>query len=192
MAIAAALLLAVLAGCGKNAGPAGSPSGTGGGAPSAGSGTSTGASADAGGGSPSDGQPGEATPVQVGPLQVGETANVGPMAVTLREVEVIREAAGIPSGYVYLMADLHVSNEGAEVYTINVTEHFRATTPEDKRAPYNMQAAGQRSPRLQGTLDPGQGAEGWLGHLAKEMDGTYKYQFIHPTYGEATWEFSLQ
>lgn len=190
-AFAAALLLLVLAGCGKNALPDGAASGTGsaGQAPSSGEAGGTGETA---GGSES-GQAAEPNvSVQVGPLQVGEAAQVGPLVVTLRTVEAIRQAAGLPDGYVYLMADLHIRNEGSAAYTINVTEHFRATTPEDKRAPYNMQASGQRSPRLQGTLDPGQSTEGWLGHLAKAMDGTYTYQFVHPTYGEATWEFPLQ
>lgn len=209
--LAAALLLFVIAGCGKNAGTetntatggSGSAGGsattggsTGGSSSGSNSGSSGGSSAGSqtpnpGGSQAGGGSSAPSGPVSVGPLNLGESAQVGPLTVTVRKVDIVAEAQGMPPGYVYALPEIEVKNGGDKAYTINTTEHFRMETPEGKKAPYNMQAAGHRDPKLSGTVDPGQSSSGFMAHLAKKVDGTYKYQFVHPDYGDATWEFGL-
>lgn len=209
--LAAATLLVFVAGCGKNAdestntpAPSTSQSGSktetagGSGTTQQSSGTTqsgTTQSGTSGNNNSSQAKPAEQTQpaekVVLGPLKAGETAKLGPLTVTLKQLAVVDRATGIPPGYVYLVAELSVLNEGAAAYTLNITDHFRAETPEGKKAPYNPQATALRSPRLQGTVEQGKSIEGWLGYLSKKVAGKYKYQFVHPEYGEATWEFSL-
>lgn len=129
--------------------------------------------------------------VTLGPLKVGEQAKLGPLSVTLIKTNVISDAAGIPPGYVYFLAELEIKNDGKDLYTINMTDHFKVETPEGKKAPYNVQATAYGNPRLQGSLEQGKSAIGWIGYLAKRVDGVYKYNFIHPDWGEATWDFGL-
>jgi hypothetical protein len=205
LTLVAAALLVVVAGCGKNAGEepkagAASPSGTN---PSAAStdkkeatGTSTGAAAN---NTPAQQtqQPKQEAPktfekVNVGPLKPGESAKIGPLTVTLKQTGVVDKATGLPQGYIHLMTELTIRNEAAEPYTINVTDHFKLDTPEGKKAPYNIQATANRTPRLQGTVEQGKEISGWIGYLAKKVPGKYKYQFIHPDWGTVTWEFAVQ
>lgn len=128
---------------------------------------------------------------KVGPLKMGEEAKVGPITVTLTEMAVFDKGAGLPPGYVHAVAHLKIAYNGTDKYTINVTDHLKMETPEGKRAPFNLQATANREPRLQGTVERGGSADGWLGYLTKRVQGTYKFMFIHPDFGEATWEFSL-
>lgn len=182
--LTAVLLAVVAAGCGKHADE------TGPGAPASGASGSTGT---AGGGqdTPSNGgtAPEPAEKVQLGPLAVGDTAEVGPLTVTVSKIEAVDQAPA--PGYTYVLVELTVENSGAAAYTVNPTEQHKVQTPEEKNAPYNLQATAVRSPRLQGTLKQGESVTGWLGFLAKKMEGTYTYTFTHPDYGEAVWEFSL-
>lgn len=129
--------------------------------------------------------------VDVGPLKPGEPGKIGPLTVTLKQTNVVDKAAGLPQGYIHLMAEIVVSNEAAAVYTMNITDHFKLETPEAKKAPYNVQATANRSPRLQGSVEQGKSSTGWIGYLSKKVAGKYKYQFIHPEWGTVTWEFSL-
>lgn len=129
--------------------------------------------------------------VNLGPLKAGEAAKLGPLTVTLNQVNVVDKAAGLPPGYIHLMTEVTVVNDGSAVYTANITDHFKTETPEGKKAPYNVQATANRSPRLQGTLKTGENVTGWIGYLAKRVNGNYKFMFIHPDYGQATWEFPL-
>lgn len=211
--IAAAMLLVFMAGCGKNAGeqpksPAqnsGTPSST---STSGGTTAATGANSSSNaasntpsntsGGTNSATAPTQGTNVQqpmekvnLGPLKPGEAAAVGPLTVTLKQTTIASGAAGVPPGYVYLLAEIEVKNGDKEHYTLNITDHFKVETPEGKKAPYNVQATAYGDPRLQGSIEPGKSITGWIGYLAKKVDGTYKYSFIHPDWGEATWEFGL-
>jgi len=213
MGLLAAVLALTVAGCGKNAvettpGAAGSSGSSTSGSSTSGSSTtgaggSGGSNATGGGGATSPGgaggqdaaqgggiAPAPAEKVQLGPLAVGDTAEVGPITVTVHQVEAVDQAPA--PGYTYLMVELTVQNGAEALYTVNPTEQHKLHTPEDKTAPYNLQATATRSPKLQGSLRQGESASGWLGFLAKRMDGTYKYTFIHPDYGEATWEFTIQ
>lgn len=193
----AALLALAVAGCGKNAVETG-PGGTGSSSAGSGSSTGSGGSGAAGGTSASGSQgasggtsaPAPAESVQLGPLAVGDAAEVGPLTVTVHQVEAVDQAPA--PGYTYVMVEVTVQNGGASLYTVNPTEHHKLRTPEDKSAPYNPQAVALRSPKLQGSARQGESVNGWLGYLAKRMDGTYRYTFIHPDYGEATWEFTIQ
>jgi hypothetical protein len=202
----AALLALAAAGCGKYAdqsGPGGTTaSGSGAsGSTSSGSGASgssssgSGASTSGGGSGGQGASGGSAAPApaekaQLGPLAVGDTAEVGLLTVTVHQVETVDEAPA--PGYTYVLIDVTVQNNGAAAYTVNPTEQHKLTTPEEKNAPYNLQATSYRTPRLNGTFRQGESGQGWLGFLAKRMDGTYRYTFIHPEYGEATWEFTIQ
>lgn len=208
--VAAALLALVIAGCGKNADPNPNPSNTGGGSsggtttnnPGSNTGANSGGNnANAGtngnnnnaGNSNTGGTkpPPTTEKVNLTGLKVGEPAKLGPLTVTVTQVVAVDQVAGLQQGYVYAMVEIDVKNDGAP-YTINVTEHFRMETPEGKKANYNMQAAAQRSPKLQGTVEKGQSTKGWLGHLTKSMAGAYTFKYTHPDLGDATWEFSLQ
>lgn len=130
--------------------------------------------------------------VTVGPLKAGETAKVGPLSITLKQTNVVDKAAGLPAGYIHLMTELVVHNEAAAPYTLNITDHFKLETPEGKKAPYNIQATANRTPRLQGTVEQNKETTGWIGYLSKRVAGKYKYQFTHPDFGQATWEFAIQ
>ncbi|MFZ5822871.1 MAG: DUF4352 domain-containing protein [Bacillota bacterium] len=129
--------------------------------------------------------------VKLGPLKIGEPATVGPITVTLIEMAVFTKGAGLPPNYVHAVAHLKVEYNGTDKYTINVTDHMKMETPEGKKAPFNLQATAHKDPRLQGTVERGKFIEGWLGYLTKRVAGQYKYMFIHPDFGEATWEFSI-
>lgn len=125
-------------------------------------------------------------------LKLGDAVKAGPLALTVLEKAAVTKAAGLPPGYVYLVMHISIKNEGKEDYTINTADHFKLETPEAKTMPYNVQATAQKSPKLQGTLQQGQSADGWLGYLVKGQPGTFKYHFIHPDYGEAVYEFAIQ
>ncbi len=178
--VLALLLMVVAAGCGKNA-PA--------------EGTGGGTAAQSGAAGSTDGGTEAQTPtyekVDLGPFKLGETAEVGPVAITFNEVGRIDSGAGIPPGYLFVLVNVTVKNNGEAPYTINVTEQFKVGTPEGKDARYNIMASGQRSPRLQGTITKGKEMTGWMGFLAKLGDGTYQLKFSHPDYGTAYWEFEL-
>lgn len=205
--LAIVVLLAFAAGCGKNAGeePKGgnsasnSTGATGGKSESNSSGTGAGSNSSGTGTGTSTTTP--TTPkeekktyekVTLGPLKAGESAKIGPLTVTLKQVNVVDKAAGLPQGYVHLMTELVIANEDSPPYTVNITDHYKLETPEGKKAPYNVQATANRTPRLQGTLEKGQSVTGWIGYLSKRVAGSYKYMFIHPDYGEVTWTFSIQ
>jgi cytoskeletal protein RodZ len=207
--LAAATLLVFVAGCGKNAddtkgantasnSSSSSSTSSSSSAPSSSASSSSSSTASNSNSStsaastPKKEEPKPVEKVKVGPLKVGETAKVGPLSVTLKQTAVVDKAAGIPAGYIYLLAEVQVANDGSDAYTINITDHFKLDTPEGKKAPYNVQATANREPRLQGTIEQGKNSSGWIGYLSKKVAGTYKYQFIHPDYGEATWEFSLK
>lgn len=128
---------------------------------------------------------------KVGPLKLGEAAQIGPITVTLIEMAIFDKAAGLPPGYVHAVAHVKVDYNGTDKYTINVTDHMKMETPEGKKAPFNLQATANKDPRLQGTVERGKSSEGWLGYLTKRVPGTYKYLFIHPDFGEASWEFTF-
>ncbi|HYF95789.1 MAG TPA: DUF4352 domain-containing protein [Symbiobacteriaceae bacterium] len=130
--------------------------------------------------------------VNLGPLKVATPAQVGPLTVTLAEMSAVTKAPGLPPNYVYLVMRASVKNNGKEEYTINSSDHFKMETPEGKVMPFNIQATAQRNPRLQGTIVAGGAMEGWLGYLVKNQPGAFKYRFIHPDYGSAFWEFSIQ
>lgn len=201
----AALLVVFVTGCGKNAKEpepvpvTAAPSASG----SAATGNSGSSSAGAGGGATSP----SATPaaptekqdarktyqkVTAGPLKKGEKANIGPITVSLDDVAVTKQATGLPQGYAYVTAKLTVvNNEDSVPYTINVTDHFKMTTPAARDSRMNVQATGLRNPKLQGSVDRGTSASGWLGYLVKVSEGTYKFQFNHPDWGDVTWEFPL-
>jgi len=69
---------------------------------------------------------------------------------------------------------------------------LKMETPEGKVMPMNVTATAQKSPRLQGTIQPGGSASGWLGYMVKAQDGMFKFRFIHPDWGEARWEFAIR
>lgn len=200
----AALLVITATGCGKNAVEPGSvPTGastnsgakSGSNEPSGSSTTSSGnndsgsTTSSSGPGAPSAPQAGQMA--KVGPLARGETAQVGPISVTLSEVEVVTQAVGLPEGYAYVLVDLTIRNDGSASYTINTADHTKMTSPDGKNRNINVQAMGQRSPRLQGTLDKGETQAGWLGYLVKYEAGNFTLLYTHPDYGEATWEFHI-
>lgn len=130
--------------------------------------------------------------VSLGPLKVGAVAKVGPLSVTVEEKAVVDKAPGLPPGYFYVVMKATIKVEGKDDYTVNSSDHFKMETPEAKTMPFNIQATAQRSPRLQGTIEAGKSLQGWLGYLIKNQPGTFKYKFVHPDYGDAYWEFTLQ
>jgi|GEM_PF-2089461 len=164
----------------------------GGGSSSNSTGGSTGGTTTAGAGQTNQQQEPVYEKVNLTGLKPGDSAKVGPITVTLKQTNVVTNGAGLPPGYVHLMTEIDVTNEGSDLYTINMTDHFKLETPEGKKAPYNVTATANRSPRLQGSLEQGKSATGWIGYLSKSVAGNYKYSFIHPDYGQATWEFAIQ
>lgn len=203
--LAVAVLLVFAAGCGKNADDPGAKGNTTGGNQTTGSNTNTNSNSTTGGKIDSSGtqtgtQPTGSTDTKteqpaakanLGPLKVGEAAKIGPLTVTLTEFAVFDKAAGLPPGYVHFVANVSIANAAKEQYTINVTDHLKMETPEGKKAPFNLQALANKNPRLQGTVETGGNTAGWLGYLTKRVAGNYKFMFIHPDYGQATWEFPL-
>jgi hypothetical protein len=162
------LLMLVLAGCGKNAPEPAAP------------------------GRGTDGTPGgtPSGPVDLGPLKLGDLAKVGPIHYRVDDVEWVSETAGLPAGFVYALVHFTVKNESKVNYTINVTDHLRFESPELKRSSLSTQASALRTPRLQGTLAPGEEKEGYLGFMVKPLDGLYTLAFTHSDYGKAVWEFT--
>ncbi|MGE5673163.1 MAG: DUF4352 domain-containing protein [Mycobacterium leprae] len=191
----ALLLLVLTAGCGKNAAdPKASPAAASG---QSGTGSTVGSNATGATGStgtaaatPAAGnQKKTYQPVTLGPLKVGEAAQVGPLKVTPTETAWITK--GAPQGYAYILVNMSIADADSDDYTINVTDHFNMAMPDTKKAPYNMQATGQKSPRLQGAVSKGQTVTGWMGFLTKATKGKYTFTFKHPDYGTATWEFDI-
>lgn len=122
-------------------------------------------------------------------LGLQETARVGGLAITLNQVETLTEGPGLQDGYVYLLVNLTLKNEGPGSYTLN-TPHFSLASTAGDRAPYSPQGTMQRSPQLRGTLLQGQELQGWLGFMAKAEADALTLTFTHPAGGSATWAFS--
>jgi len=122
-------------------------------------------------------------------LGLQETARVSGLVITLNQVETLADGPGLQEGYVYIMVNLTLKNEGSSPYTLS-TPHFSLTSTAGDRAPYSPQGTMQRSPQLQGTLLQGKEVQGWLGFMAKaEADG-FTLTFSHPTGSTAIWAFS--
>lgn len=127
----------------------------------------------------------------MGPLKIGGLANVGPLEFTMQEIYLVQKAAGIPPGWAYLLIKIEVANKDKASYTMNITDYYKVTMPNDKAGRYNVSATAQRQPKLSGSLQPGESQSGWAGYLIQVLDGTYKLNIGHPDFGEATWEFKL-
>lgn len=196
VAIAAMLVLAV--GCGKSAGepgkntgvsaPAANNQGT---TPSTGTSTTTPTTPTAGKDQPKAAEP-TYEKVTLGPLKMGDTAKVGPLSVTVKEMSVIEKATGLPPNYAFVVMNLTIKNDGKDGYTINATDHFKMETPEAKIMTLSPNATGQKSPRLQGTIEGGGTASGWLGYMVKIQPNNFKYRYNHPDWGTAHWEFAIR
>ncbi len=198
--LAALLLVLALAGCGKNAAEPGA-------APASSSGSGSGSSASSGTnpgtGSTSTNTTGASNPAADAPkkptyekvslkgLKPGSEAKVGPLTVKLEEINVVSKAPGLPAGYAYLLARVTVNNAGDVDYTINTSDHLKLLAPGGTVSRVNAQASAQRNPKLQGTLQKGDSATGWLGYLVKVGDGDFQYTFTHTDWGDAAWEFPL-
>jgi hypothetical protein len=198
----AAFMAVAMAGCGKNAAEPGKSQ------PSTASGS--GSNSSSGGGSSSGGtSSGSSTPAgttsnnktpekktyskaNVTGLKKGAKTDVGPLNVSLDDINVVTGVAGLPQGYAYLVLKLTVKNSGDDEYTVNVVDHFKVVDPAGKNRPFNMQGTQQRNPRLQGTIQKDQSQTGWVGYLVKADAGTFKFTFTHLDYGDATWEFSIK
>lgn len=199
VATALAALLLLVAGCGKNApdpgaAPASSSSQTG---TSAGTGSSSGTGTGSTSTAPALPDVKKNTPkpvekVKLGPLAVGAVAKVGLIDFKLEEIGVVTKAGGLAPGYGYLVTKLTVTNNTADPYTINPSDHIKVETPEGKLTRYNVAATAQRNPRLQGTLNAGQSESGWLGYMVKLQAGNFKMTLTHPDFGEAVFEFTVQ
>lgn len=163
------VLMLLLSGCGKNAPEPVAP------------------------GQETDGAPGAVPtgPVDLGPLKLGDLAEVGLIHYRVDGVEWVSETAGLPAGFVYALVHFTVKNESTVNYTINVTDHLRFESPEQKRSSLSTQASALRTPRLQGTLAPGEEKEGYLGFMVKPLEGRYTLAFTHSDYGKAVWEFTF-
>lgn len=130
--------------------------------------------------------------VTLGPLKMGETAKVGPLSVTVKEFASVEKAAGLPPNYAFVVLNLTIKNDGKDNYTINATDHFKMETPEAKIMTLSPNATAQKSPRLQGTIEAGGTASGWLGYMVKIQPGNFKYRYVHPDWGTAHWEFAIR
>lgn len=205
--IALAALLLLAAGCGKNAPDPNAPRSPGSGSSNSGGNNNSGGSNNSGGGnnqsggsnnsgggnnqSGGSGAPVQPTgPVKLGPLKAGEAGKLGDLELTVKSVEVITTAAGLPPGYVFVLLNLRFTNTGPD-YPINFTNHLRFMTPEGKKINTSAQATGQRSPRLGGTVTKAEAVEGYLGYLTKNVPGTFQFIFGIDE-SEATWEFTVQ
>jgi hypothetical protein len=132
--------------------------------------------------------------VNLGPLQKGQEAKVGPLTIKVEDFNLVDKGAGLPPGgtFVFLLMKVTVTNAGPDPYTVNVGDNFKMDAPDGKRANWNVQASATRTPRLEGTIDKGETKTGWLGYLVKKQPGTFKYTFTHMDWGDAYWTFTIQ
>lgn len=205
MLLALALVMLVVAGCGKNAAPNG-PQGstpntpaTGGQTPPAnggsGSNTSSGGQSTAplpGMNAPSAApQKQEFEKVDLGPFKAGEVAKIGPLEVTVTSFTKKTKAPGLPanSSLAYVLVNVSIKNTGTADYPINLSEHFKFFNVAGKSYVISVAATNTEQKRLSGTVKPGETAEGFIGYMPSLSPGTNKLVYQHPDWGTAFWEY---
>lgn len=126
--------------------------------------------------------------VKVGPLKANQPGVMGPVIVTVGQMEGRAAGMTIP-GFDYFLVEVTIENKTSAAININPLNIFQMEQPDGQKLTLNANAMTAAPVRLGDQVQPGQSIKGWVGFLTKLSDGMYKLHVRFPDHGEAIFEF---
>lgn len=128
--------------------------------------------------------------IKLGPLAVDATASFGTVTYKLGEMEGRSAGMQFPN-YDFILIQVTVTNNGTTPFTVNSLNSMVLIDLEGKTQQVNAMAMAAKREKVDGVIDPGKSATGWIGFLTKLGDGNGKFKLVITPgeLGEATYEF---
>lgn len=128
-------------------------------------------------------------PAPSGPFGVGDTAILGSIQVTLKQVEAIPSTLG--EGRYFLLAELDVLNTGDKSTGISALGWFKLKAPDGRTVSVSVYGTRQAPSGIDGTLWPNQPHNGWVAFELPGGEGEYSLQVKPPgDVGTALYNFA--